>query len=151
MVRPLLSGDLEPLVSMMSNPEVMRGTGFREPQPRARVVELLESWHQPVSQPFGQWAVVSTTDHALLGWVMLKHRDSEHPELGFMFAQRIWSRGYATEVAQAMVTHAFTSLECPRLVATVHYQNAASIRVLEKVGFIRQGADREILQYVALP
>ena len=43
-------------------------------------------------------------------------------------------RGYATEAAKAMIDDAFTRLGLRRIIATTTHDNAASIRVMEKVG-----------------
>ena len=51
------------------------------------------------------------------------------------FAQPYWGKGLATEVASAWVRTAFDESGVSRLGAFVHPENAASIRVLEKVGF----------------
>ncbi|CAN5714135.1 GNAT family N-acetyltransferase [soil metagenome] len=63
-------------------------------------------------------------------------------DFGYWLAEPYWGRGIATEVARAMVTHAFTALAFERLEAPVFEWNPASMRVLEKVGFVREGVLR---------
>ena len=55
--------------------------------------------------------------------------------LGFTFAREYWGRGLATEAGQAFVVFGFGELHLARIVATVQVGNAASVRVLEKLGF----------------
>jgi RimJ/RimL family protein N-acetyltransferase len=43
-------------------------------------------------------------------------------------------QGYATEAATALIDYAFTELHLERIVATTTYDNAASIRVMQKLG-----------------
>jgi [ribosomal protein S5]-alanine N-acetyltransferase len=43
-------------------------------------------------------------------------------------------QGYATEAATALIGYAFTELHLERIVATTTYENAASIRVMQKLG-----------------
>ncbi len=50
-----------------------------------------------------------------------------------------WGRGFATVVVNAMVGFAFSKMQVKRIQATVAVHNMASIRVLEKVGFEREG------------
>ena len=64
-------------------------------------------------------------------------RDDE-PELAFEFAQRFWNRGYATEASRAILTCA-RAFGYRHLDSTVRAWNAASLRVLEKLGFAETG------------
>ncbi len=56
-------------------------------------------------------------------------------ELGFQILPRFWGLGYATEAAAAVVAHAFGGCGAAALFAGHHPDNAASRRVLEKLGF----------------
>lgn len=60
------------------------------------------------------------------------------PELAFEFLQSVWGHGYATEAARAVIDVARDAGRA-RLWATVRDWNAASRRVLAKVGFIETG------------
>jgi ribosomal-protein-alanine N-acetyltransferase len=59
------------------------------------------------------------------------------PRLVFGTRPRLWRRGYATEAAGAVLHHAFAVLGITRVVADVDEPNAASIRVLQKLGMAR--------------
>jgi len=58
-------------------------------------------------------------------------------ELSYGFRRDRWGRGYASEAAQACVRHAFDTMRIARIVADVDPGNPASMRVLEKCGFVR--------------
>jgi [ribosomal protein S5]-alanine N-acetyltransferase len=47
----------------------------------------------------------------------------------------MWGRGYAVEGAQAVIQYCFHALELPVIAASTDVENAASVRVLEKLGF----------------
>lgn len=70
----------------------------------------------------------------LIGSIAITRGDEGH-ELGFWIVSDAWGLGYATEAAQAMVALARDSLRLPRLIASQFLDNAASARVLAKVGF----------------
>jgi RimJ/RimL family protein N-acetyltransferase len=53
-------------------------------------------------------------------------------------------KGYATEATQLMVDYLFLSKQIARIQATVEVRNVASQKVLEKVGFQREGTIRDI-------
>jgi len=57
-------------------------------------------------------------------------------DLGFRFQRSSWRKGYATEVGAAWVSVAFGSLGLDRLDAFVHPENVASMKVLERLGFL---------------
>jgi RimJ/RimL family protein N-acetyltransferase len=52
---------------------------------------------------------------------------------------------YSTEAAKAMVEYAFTELGVHRVYADCHPDNAASIRVLEKLGMVKEGRRRDYM------
>ena len=56
-------------------------------------------------------------------------------ELGFHLLPQFWGKGFATEAAQAVISHAFGPLNLKGLFAGHHPGNAASAQVLKKLGF----------------
>jgi len=56
--------------------------------------------------------------------------------LGFYLARGFWGRGFASEAGRAFVDFGFDELKLKRIVTAVQVENAASIRVLEKLGFV---------------
>ena len=60
-------------------------------------------------------------------------------EIGFAIARRHWNRGYATEMARAMIARAFQRHGWGEIRAGVFEGNAASARVLAKLGFAETG------------
>jgi RimJ/RimL family protein N-acetyltransferase len=63
--------------------------------------------------------------------------------IGYVINPRCWGRGYATEAAREMLRFGFGELELHRIEATCDVLNAASARVLEKIGMQREGLLRE--------
>ena len=61
--------------------------------------------------------------------------EQEQIDLGYGFAKEHWKLGYATEIARALIGYARTKMQIPALIALIHPDNAASIRVAKKVGF----------------
>lgn len=56
-------------------------------------------------------------------------------EIGFHLRAAHWHKGLAEEAARALIAHAFETLRASALFAGHHPSNAASRRVLEKLGF----------------
>jgi ribosomal-protein-alanine N-acetyltransferase len=66
--------------------------------------------------------------------------------LGYWLGVPHLGRGYMTEAARAAMTHAFDVLRLHRVEAAAQPNNAASIRVLERLGFTREGFARRYLK-----
>lgn len=78
-----------------------------------------------------------------IGWSGLLHTSLSQkfgaPELQYMIAGDAHGNGYATELAEATLQHAADELNLHSVIATVDIPNQGSIRVLEKLGFSREG------------
>ncbi len=60
-------------------------------------------------------------------------------EMGYWVSETYWGRGFATRAAEAVSDWAFAEYQLTRVFALVFSHNLASIRVLEKAGFQREG------------
>jgi [ribosomal protein S5]-alanine N-acetyltransferase len=79
----------------------------------------------------------------LLGTVSLRrYARDRRAELGYWLTATAWGNGYATEAAFAVVDLGFRELGLARIYAQVLDGNAASVRVLEKLGMIEEGTKR---------
>jgi ribosomal-protein-alanine N-acetyltransferase len=63
-------------------------------------------------------------------------------EMGYWLAEPLWRRGLTTRAVSAASDWAFDSCKVVRVFATVFSHNVASMRVLEKSGFVREGVLR---------
>jgi RimJ/RimL family protein N-acetyltransferase len=79
-------------------------------------------------------AVEEIATGKLIGACDLSLIESNVVDLGYMLGADEWGKGYATEIALALVDAAFFDLRAQRVISTVDVNNAASIRVLEKIG-----------------
>ncbi len=64
--------------------------------------------------------------------------------LGYWIRRNAWGLGVATEAAGALMTHAFQVLELHRIEAHVALENKSSQRVVDKLGFTREGVARGV-------
>ncbi len=69
--------------------------------------------------------------------------EHNHAELGYWIGVPYWGCGYATEAASAVVAFGFETLRLNRICAHCFAGNAASRRVLEKIGMRLEGRSRE--------
>jgi [ribosomal protein S5]-alanine N-acetyltransferase len=66
-------------------------------------------------------------------------------EVWYKLHPQYWRKGYATESLKCVLNFGFCSLKLHRIHAGCATENIASIKVLEKVGFIKEGHHRKIL------
>lgn len=64
-------------------------------------------------------------------------------EIGYVVNPSYWGHGYATEAATLLVQFGFEKLGLHRIYATCDPRNIGSIKVLEKIGMIREGTIRD--------
>lgn len=77
----------------------------------------------------------------LIGNVSLHHFEeaSRRCELGYALARDYWGGGYVTEALRALIGHGFEQLNLNRIEADIDPRNLGSARVLEKLGFRKEG------------
>lgn len=85
---------------------------------------------------FGMWTVVLKETGRIIGRAGLSVREGyELPELGFVIAVPFQRKGYAFEACSAVLDYAKEELFFDKVQALVQEQNAASCRLLAKLGF----------------
>jgi len=60
-------------------------------------------------------------------------------EVGYWLGRSYWGRGIASAAARAAADYAMAAFRLERVFAIAFTRNAASVRVLEKAGFVREG------------
>jgi ribosomal-protein-alanine N-acetyltransferase len=95
--------------------------------------------------------VIEDSRSDLLGGLTLHHFDSmrDSVEVGFWLFQEARGRGVATRAVRAAAEHALAN-GIHRVEAHVRLGNTASERVLERVGFEREGVKRRYLRHEGL-
>jgi [ribosomal protein S5]-alanine N-acetyltransferase len=92
------------------------------------------------------WAIRLQSPRRLIGFCHAARIERRHRRcwLGLVIgAKELWGRGYGTESCAAMLRYCFEALALNRVTAETYATNAASIRMLEKLGFVREGVLRE--------
>lgn len=97
------------------------------------------------------WAVCLAGTGQLVGNLYF-HPEQPTPwrtyELGYVFHPDHWGHGYATEAVTGLLDEAFGHWGARRVVAHCNPENTASWRLLERVGFRREGHFRSAASFV---
>lgn len=145
-LRPFTSADADALFALHSNAHVLRywdSPPWTEP---ARAETFIAKCRQIELEGSGaRLAMDRGSDGAFLGWCGLTsyNPDYRSASLGFCLAEAAWGHGYAPEASQALLQWAFETVDLNRVQAEADTRNVPSARVLEKLGFVREGTLRE--------
>lgn len=122
-----------------NDPAIRQQAGVSLPLTKDAVADFVEETEDTV-----QFLVCR--DETPIGHVVLTELDTQAStgELGWVVIVRAeQGNGYATEAADLCLTHAFDDRGLHKVWARVNEGNEASIRMLEKLGFQREGVLRE--------
>ncbi len=146
LLRWLIAEDVPALFEIFSDPQVMRYWSSPPLEDQAAAAELLEEIGQYFrSRTLFQWGVALGRGSEVIGTCTLAHLDVQNrrAELGFALGSAHWGHGYMSEALRRLVDFAFGELHLHRLEADVDPRNAASIRMMERLGFEREGYLRQ--------
>jgi [ribosomal protein S5]-alanine N-acetyltransferase len=145
-LRPFNDSDASALFAMHSSAFVLRYWDSPPWSERGRAEQFIAACRQIAEEGTGtRLAVDRISDGAFLGWCSLTrwNPDYRSASMGYCFDDAAWGHGYATEAARALLQWAVDTLEINRVQSETDTRNGASARVLEKLGFVREGTLRE--------
>ena len=157
-LRQLTTDDAEFIFELLNDPSFIQNIGDRN------IRALDHAYAYIVNGPvasyakngFGLWLVALKETNESIGMCGLIRRENlEDVDIGYALLPRFWSKGYASEAAQAAKAYAKDMVGLKRLVAIVDPANEGSIRVLEKLGLryekmVRLSADDIDLKLFAI-
>lgn len=139
LLRPARIQDLEDVHAMLSHPAAMRYWAT----PEHETMEESRDWLAAM--------VESGSDSDFLveykGRVIGKAGAWRLPEVGFLLHPDHWGKGLAHEAMSAAVAHLFARPDVQELTADVDPRNAASLRLLARLGFVETGRAERTLQW----
>ena len=145
LVREFTSSDLNSVYEYSSDPEVVQYMPFG-PNTLLDSIKFLEraiKRQSDENRTDYELAVTMKDTGELIGGCRINKASDNEANIGYIYNMKYWGKGYATEVAQALVEYGFDTLGVHRVYATCEPENVASKRVLEKVGMVLEGRLRE--------
>jgi RimJ/RimL family protein N-acetyltransferase len=138
--------DLAAFVAMRNDPEVARYQSwerYSEDDGRRFIAEL--SGLEPGDPGWFQFALEERQTGIFAGdcGLNILADDPRLAQIGYSIARPHWNRGFATEAVRALADFAFAAFGLHRITASVDPRNAASCRVLEKAGFVKEAHFRQ--------
>jgi ribosomal-protein-alanine N-acetyltransferase len=135
-LRDFVKSDFDAIRAYSSDPRVTKYLFFgpRDAESTAEYLEGLLASQEEVPRTRFELAVEEIESGRVMGACDLSLIERNVVDLGYMLGLADWGKGYATEIALALVDAAFFDLRADRIISTVDVNNQASIRVLEKIG-----------------
>ena len=145
-LRELRPSDAEQVFVVRSDPEVMRHVNrplATTMEDAVALIELINERGRAAESV--QWAITLKGQDTFIGligfWRLVK--EHHYAELGYTLSRDHWGCGYASEAIGTVLSCGFNTLGFHRVEAITRPENAASIRALEKNGFVLEGHFKE--------
>ncbi len=140
-LRRMTDDDLDWLAALYSDPDVTQHLGGLKTREqvanmmRTRVIEYYDA-----NPGLGVWMTIERATGEEVGFHLLNNIQGETIiQVGYGLLKPAWGKGYATEMASAVLRYGFADLDLPRIAGIASLPNVASQHVLGKIGLERNG------------
>lgn len=145
-LRQLEAGDSAAFFKLRSDPVAMRYVD----RPLARSEDEIRHLMEQITQNFQNnaavlWVISQKEDPAFIGNISFWRIEKENyrTEIGYMLLPEFQGKGLMSEAIRAVLAYGFDTLRFHSVEANVNPENTASIKLLEKAGFVREALFRE--------
>ena len=143
-LRPWQSGDEMALAKYANNAKISAYLFDRFPYPYT-----LDDAYAWITRNAAHWPPINLAlelDNEIIGGIGLEFREDIYRKtalIGYWLAEPFWGQGIMTEALKLMVNYAFQTFDLSRIQAGVFDSNLASMKVLEKAGFVKEGVSKK--------
>jgi RimJ/RimL family protein N-acetyltransferase len=141
-LRRLEAADADALFAIYRDAEVARYLSHPPMTARAEAESLIGRIQEGYADGSSwQLAVERSADRLVIGTCILFHfnEQSRRAEIGYTLGRSYWSQGYMRQVLVGLIDVAFGQLDLNRLEADIDPRNEPSARILERLGFRKEG------------
>jgi len=144
-LRPLRKSDVAAYTKNVNNRKIYRASmempfPYREEDTEDFLAKVRKEMRK--KRP-GRFALVIVMDGEAAGYIGFESIAQHKAELGFWLAEKHWNRGIMTEAIRLFTPYGMDRFELHRIYAYVFSFNRASMRVLEKAGYKKEGILRK--------
>ena len=145
-LRPLCAEDAPGMFAIYSDAQSMQywsDPPVKQLEQAARMVN--DDLHLQMDGSAAFWAIVLPDTGRVIGKITLINisHGNHRAEIGYILNRQFWRKGYMTEALTAMIELSFSRFGLHRLEADIEPANEASLHLLEKLGFKREGYLRD--------
>jgi ribosomal-protein-alanine N-acetyltransferase len=145
-LRWIEAGDADALFTIFSDPQVVRYWSTppwtERQQARDDIARAIDAFASGTGM---KMAVLLRATGAMIGYINFYafYDSNRRCDIGYAMASAHWGKGYQTEALKAMIDFGFRELNLNRIEADIDPRNDGSARVLEKLGFEKEGFMKE--------
>jgi ribosomal-protein-alanine N-acetyltransferase len=148
-LRGLTPEDADDLYSYYHNPNVYRHLDWNGPSTREEALRAIEFWNNGFKNGWIVRLGITKRDRkGIVGTIFLSNFEGHRAEIGYELSERFWRQGIMSESIEQILHLAFHTIGLKRVQAFVSLDNAPSQRLLEKMGFRKEGILREYEQHM---
>lgn len=138
MARHFDDADLDDFAALCGDAEVMRFVGDGTTLGRTKVAHWIDVCQEKyATRGYGTSAVFERSTGAFIGYCgVVRAPDKDFDELVYVFHQKFWGRGYATEIGREMLAYVFKISTLHEISATIDPSNQQSMQVAAKLGMM---------------
>lgn len=144
-IRPVSEQDINDVHPLQSLPEITRFNTADIPKNIQETEAVLSGWF---ADPKNLVFAIETADtNQFIGLIGIKlgREKYRNAEIWFKIYSEFWNKGFTTEAVKRIIRFGFEDLQLHRIEAGCAVENTGSIRVLEKVGMLREAHTRKAL------
>ena len=140
-LRRFTADDIDWLANLYSDPDVTKYLGGIKDRTKSEELLRTRILQDDDEHPgLGIWMTVERATGTCVGFHLLNHiRGESIIQTGFALVKSAWGKGFATEMAAAVLRYGFVDLQLPRIAGMASLHNYASQRVLLKIGLEQRG------------
>lgn len=145
-LREINENDVEGIFKVFSDPQVAKYDWFRPIESKDDAIKFIKRYKEEFEA--GEeitWGIELRDTKELIGICCLGNFDNgaRRAEIEYDLVHDKWNKGYATEAVEAMVKFGLSQMNLNRIEAFITPGNDASLKVLEKLNFTKEGIVRE--------
>lgn len=153
-LRELTENDAQALLDCFSNPDVLRHYGQKPLTSLAQVKQIIRNFANNFEEKRGiKWGIEVLGQEGIIGTIGFQEWSVEHKKADISYAlfPNSWGQGYAKEAVSIVISHGFQNMDLVRIGAIVFTENDASNKLLEKLGFKKEGVLRNFMHQNDIP
>jgi len=146
LLREIRTSDSTFLFKHLSDNEVCRYLYDAEPYTTIdEAKSLIEVFINPEGKTLNRWIIVEKKSGEPIGTCGFASWDKDNniADIGYDLNPAYWNIGYMTEALTEAITSGFDNMSLNRIEAVISLENVASIKLIEKLGFKREGIMRD--------
>jgi ribosomal-protein-alanine N-acetyltransferase len=136
--------DAEAIFQVFADEDVTKYHDLEPPTSIEQVKGLINRRSERFKSRQGiRWGIARKNDNVIIGSCGYGYKSPFLGEIGYELAKAHWQQGIMTEALRAVIKFGFQAIGLNRIEAMVMLENTASIKLLQKLGFLEEGILRE--------